>query len=209
MTPCPVSPNDAWAIKDFVVPLTSSLTAFVVAGIGYWLALRQLRHKSALDVKEDLRKRQADALKVAWSLLQSLTQVDNGINIIKVVRPAGASRKKVARDSGDASECSYLMHMGNAQIFVFQTLPHAFYGEGAGLLWPSLVKEHFFHARSIIYGVLLAEDLAHAPDTAPHSVAQAELRPIRNPEAARQLQDLYVSLNELLRKEVQAVYGVF
>ena len=200
-TPCPVAPCDVWAIKDFVAPLTSALTAFIVAGIGYALALRQLRHKNAIDVQDDLRKRQADALKAAWALLQYLTRTDNGTNIIKIIQPK--------KGSGVTAECSYLIHMGNAQTFVFEALPQAFYAQGAGLLWPSSVKEHFCTARSIIYGVLLAEGMAHAPELPLQPALSPDLRALRKEEAAKKLLALYDTLNHLLRKEVQTVYGIF
>ena len=214
---CLVTPNDVLAMKDFIAPLCSTITAFLVTFIGYKFAIGQLRHKNAIDIKADLRIRQADALQAAWALLQYLTEVDNGINVIKVERQKrgpGKTRAQEARELQQAEanalaqtdECKYFIHIGNAQAFVFHTLPLQFYEKGAGLLWPREVKELFFTARNIIYGVLLAEQMAEAPSDIKGQLP--DLLSLVKPEVGKEIQSLYLSLNELLRKEVQDVYGI-
>lgn len=189
---------DTLLLKDIIAPAASTLTALVLASTGYWLALRQLRHKTRLDVREDLRKRKADALQTAWSLLQALTTADNSDNLMRYTQSIGPDRNR-----------QYFMHLPNAQAFVFKRLPTAFYANGAGLHWSKEIKDLFFEARGIIYGYLHARQAAHAPEAidSPNPDATELWSSIDNPELPKRLENIYQALNEILRKELQAVYA--
>ncbi|MCX8521755.1 MAG: CRISPR-associated protein Csx28, partial [Rhodoferax sp.] len=139
-----------------------------------------------------------DALHAAWSLLQCLTVVENGENLLHYVQTKVAGTQEPQR--------SYFVHIPNAQAFVFERLPQAFYASGAGLHWSSGIKDKFFECRSLIYGFLLVQKQAHAPDTSA-TASQNPLRLVNNPHLAQRLEDLYQELNDLLRKEMKAVYA--
>lgn len=178
----------------------AALQAFatlVAVGLAYWAALRQMRKQNHLHVGEDLRRRQADALQTAWSLLQHMTVVANNSNFLHYEQSPSTTGEKPQR--------SYSLHIAHAQAFVFTHLPNAFYANGAGLYWSSPIKDAFFECRSLLYGMLLAEKMAHPP------LANAEtsnsLRPIKKPELANRLETLYQQLNELLKNELQTVYA--
>jgi hypothetical protein len=207
--------------------LLQAIAIIVAAFLAYHFALRQMRRQTGIQVEENLRQRQADALQAAWSLLQSLTQVDNEYSIIRVVRHESDAEGMIAdvehgatplspqalSDGSRSPKRCYYIHLPNAHSFVFERLPSAFYGRGAGLLWSTVVRDRFFEARSIIYGVLLAEGVLHlhtsadSRERAPgHAPATAELRPLNRAELAIKLHGICDELNFLLKQEVQAVY---
>ena len=48
--------------------------------------------------------------------------------------------------------------------------------------------------------------MAHAPvDDTEHA---PDVRPLKNPDKGKQIQELYLSINAKLREEVQVVYGI-
>jgi len=195
-------PADFWQSKELwaaVVQAAAGVLQGLATVVAVWLAycfgLRQLRKQTQVQVRQDLRQRQADALQAAWGLLQCLTAVENGHNFLRYEQD-----KKTAQGPG---ERRYFVHLPNAQAFIFERLPAAFYASGAGLHWGSEVKDRFFECRSLIYGLLLANKQAHA--TTPNA-PEPLLCPVQNPRLAQRIETLYNELNELLRKEIQTVY---
>ncbi len=203
---CLPNPTETLALKDIISPLISASTTLVAAFVAYQFAKRQLHKKAQIDVQEDLRKRQADALQTAWSLLQSLSPVDNGRNFLHYVQ---AKKQPAAPGQTNTStERHYQMHLPNAQAYVFEHLPAAFYTSGAGLHWSRELKDKFFECRTLLYGYLLAEQQAHAPSSAPASDSPSNpLHPINKPELPQRIETLYHEINELLKKEIQNTYA--
>lgn len=173
--------------------------------LAYRYALRQMQKQARQQVQEDLRKRQADALQAAWALLQSLTTVDNGQNLLRYTQSKP--------QPGQQTERQYFVHLPSAQAFVFERLPNAFYASAAGLHWPPEVKDLFFEARGIVYGYLRSEKAAHSPvapnaqDPSNPANPRTALHPVHKTELAERLQTIYQTLNTVLRKELQAVYA--
>ena len=192
------TPTEALAIKDIIGPLVSSSTTLIAALVAYHFAKRQLQKKVQLDVQEDLRKRQADALQTAWGLLQCLSLTENGRNFLHYEQA-----KKNAQQPGQKPARQYFMHVPHAQAFVFDYLPTAFYASGAGLYWHSKLKEQFFECRTLLYGYLLTEQ--QAKPTGESLIAP--LRPINTPQLAARIEAIYHEINALLRKEMQNNYA--
>jgi hypothetical protein len=195
-------PVDFWQSKEFGASAVQAVAMFLQAAatlFAVWLAyrctVRQMHRQMRLQVQQDLRHRQADALQVAWGLLQCLTVSENSRNFLgyEQDRPSGKA-PPVRR---------YFMHLPNAQAFVFEHLPQAFYASGAGLHWSKEVKDRFFECRTLVYGFLLSEKQAHAP--LPQAVANTRC-PIQKTELAQRIETLYLELNDLLRMEVGLVY---
>jgi hypothetical protein len=173
-----------------------ALATIAAVWLAYRAGLRQLRKQAGMQVQEDWRRRQADALQAAWALLQCMTVTENGHNFLHYEQDKKTEQGQPER--------RYFVHLPNAQAFVFERLPTAFYASGAGLHWPQAVKDKIFECRGLLYGYLLAEQQAHAPE------AQAPSDPLRlvlRPALAQRLEHLYDELNALLRKEMQAVYA--
>lgn len=197
------TPTEALAIKDIIGPLASTSTTLIAAFVAYHFAKRQLQKKAQLDVKEDLRKRQADALQTAWGLLQSLSLTENGRNLLHYQQA-----KKDPQQPAQKPTRQYFVHVPHAQAFVFEHLPTAFYASGAGLHWSTGVKEKFFECRNLLYAYLLAEQQAQPPGpTSPGESPVAPLRSINTPQLAERIEALYHEINELLRKEMQSNYA--
>jgi hypothetical protein len=198
------NPIEALALKDIISPLISAGTTLIAAVVAYQFAKRQLHKKAQIDLQEDLRKRRADALQTAWALLQSLSPTDNGRNCLHYVQ----AKKPPAsgEQTGTKPERHYQMQVANAQAYVFEHLPAAFYASGAGLHWSRELKDKFFECRTLLYGYLLAEQLAHAPASENQS-QNNPLRPINKPELPQRIEALYHEINALLRKEIQSNYG--
>lgn len=196
-------PTEALAIKDIIGPVASSFTTLIAAFVAYHFAKRQLQKKAQLDVKEDLRKRQADALQTAWGLLQSLSLTENGRNFLHYQQA-----KKYPQQPGQKPARQYFMHVPNAQAFVFEHLPTAFYASGAGLHWHTDLKDKFFECRSLLYAYLLAEQQAQPTGPTTPGESQVEpLRPVNKPQLAERIEALYQEINELLKKEMQNNYA--
>ncbi len=205
------------SIKEIAASSVQALATVVAVYLAYRFALKQMQKQARQEVQEDLRKRQADALQSTWALLFYLTQTDNQSNIIRVTRtrrPAGKTVKQEERERSAAlaegktrpelsETVSYQLHVSSAQKFVFVALPATFYTSGMGLHWSSTVKELFFEARSILYGYLLSKGFAHAPGD---GEGEDGLCVVNNPHLAERLKTIYDTLNQQLRKELQAVY---
>jgi hypothetical protein len=196
-------PADFWQSKELWAAVVQAAAGVLqgLATVGaVWLAycfgLRQMRKQTQVQVRQDLRHRQADALQVAWGLLQCLTLSENGHNFLRYEQS-----KKSAQCP---AERRYFVNIPNAQAFVFKRLPAAFYASGAGLHWRVDIKDKFFECRTLIYGLLLAEGQAHAPTAEPPEPAS---RLIQKLELAQRIETLYGELNDLLRKELQTVYA--
>lgn len=179
-------------LKDLLLVIVTLFAPVLAVFFTYRYALKQIKKQSRLNVQEDLRKRKADALHAAWALLQSMTEAENGRNFLRyqevqVPSVKGAKFKK---------ERVYSLHIKNAQVFVYEHLPHAFYAQSAGLHWSKEVKNSFFEVRNILYGLLL-------------SVGEVteETCEIENAQLAERLRTLYEDLNERLRQEMREVYA--
>lgn len=179
-----------------VVGVLQALATIVAVWLAYRAGLRHLRKQAGIQVQEDLRRRQADALQAAWALLQDITLTENEHNFLRYEQD-----KKTERGQPDRR---YFVHLPNAQAFVFERLPAAFYASGAGLHWPQEVKNKMFECRGLLYGYLLAEHQAHAPEA--HAPSNP-LRPVLSPELALRMEGLYNELNALLRQEMEMVYA--
>lgn len=189
-------PTDFWQSKELWAAVVQGLATVLAVWLAYCFGLRQLRKQTQIQVRQDLRHRQADALQVAWGLLQCLTLTENGHNFLRYEQS-----KKTAQGP---AERRYFVHIPNAQAFVFERLPAAFYASGAGLHWGADIKDKFFECRTLVYGLLLSERQAHAPTTEPPESAS---RPLQKSELAQRIETLYNELNDLLRKELQTVYA--
>ncbi|MCX8516851.1 MAG: CRISPR-associated protein Csx28 [Rhodoferax sp.] len=182
--------------KEWWSACVQALATIAAVCIAYRFGLARLHRETQIQLQQDLRRRQTDALHAAWSLLQCLTTAANGENLLHHVQTKAGGTQPPQR--------SYSVHIPNAQAFVFERLPQAFYASGAGLHWSSDIKDKFFQCRSLIYGFLLAQKQAHAPSA---MAADKQLHPVDNPHLAKTLEDLYQELNDLLRKEMKAVYA--
>ena len=191
-------PADLLQSKEWWSACVQALATISAVCMAYHFGLKQLRKQTQIQLQQDLRRRKADALHAAWGLLQCLTEAENGENLL---------RFKVNKVAGtQAAQRSYFVHIPNAQAFVFERLPQAFYASGAGLHWSSDIKDKFFKCRGLIYGFLLAQKQAHAPDPSAMA-ADEQLHPVENPYLSKNLEDLCQELNDLLRKEMKAVYA--
>ena len=191
-------PADLLQSKEWWSACVQALATISAVCMAYHFGLKQLRKQTQIQLQQDLRRRKADALHAAWGLLQCLTEAENGESLL---------RFKVNKVAGtQAAQRSYFVHIPNAQAFVFERLPQAFYASGAGLHWSSDIKDKFFKCRGLIYGFLLKQQQAHAPDPSAMA-ADEQLHPVDNPHLAKTLEDLYQELNDLLRKEMKAVYA--
>lgn len=196
-------PDDFWQSKELLAAVVQAL-AGVLQGLAtmlaVWLAycfgLRQMRKQTQIQVWQDLRHRQADALQVAWGLLQCLTLTENGHNFLRYEQS-----KKSAQGP---AERRYFVHIPNAQAFVFERLSAAFYATGAGLHWGDDIKDKFFECRTLVYGLLLSECQAHVPTTEP---PEPTLHALQKTELVQRIETLYNELNDLLRKELQTIYA--
>jgi hypothetical protein len=192
-----------WLSKEVIAAgLQAAATLLAVIGTA-WYAVRQLRRQAASDLGQDLRRRQADALQAAWGLLQQLSSVDNGQNMLVYIHTKAAPGAQAA-GSGDTKQ--YFLRVPAAQAFVFEHLPRAFYAQGAGIHWPVAVRDSFFECRTIVYGVLLAERVAHPAPTAAASTPVPDIA-FRKPEAAARLEALYAQINADLRTEMARIYA--
>ena len=191
-------PADLLQSKEWWSACVQALATIAAVCMAYHFGLKQLRKQTQIQLQQDLRRRQTDALHAAWSLLQCLTAAESGENLLHYVQTKVAGTQ--------APQRSYFVHIPNAQAFVFERLPQAFYASGAGLHWSSDIKDKFFKCRSLIYGFLLKLQQAHAPEPSAMA-ADEQLHPVDNPHLAKTLEDLYQELNDLLRKEMKAVYA--
>jgi hypothetical protein len=187
---------DVWFYKPFLEALAHTLSIVVPVWLAYVFGLRHMRKQTQVQVRQDLRQRQANALEAAWSLLQCLTQTENGNNFLHF--------EQRQRTAESPSQKLYFVHIPNAQAFVFNRLPDTFYAKGAGLHWSPSIKEKFYECRTLVYAILLAEQQAHAPA---HPQLESALRPIKNTAWVHRIEKLYGELNDLLRKELLTIYN--
>lgn len=195
-------PTDFWQSKEVwaaalqaAVGVLQGFATLLAVWLAYRFGLRQLHRQTKLQVQQDLRRRQADALQAAWGLLQCLTTMDNGHNFLRY--------EQDKKSGSESPQRHYFLHLPSAHAFVYERLPDAFYASGAGLHWNVSVKERFFECRTLIYGLLLASKQSRAVTTAE---PDSEFFQIQKIELAQRIDSLYHELNDLLRKEIQAVY---
>jgi hypothetical protein len=129
-------------------------------------------------------------------LLDCLTLTENGRNFLRY--------EQDPKSSQGLAERRYVLNIANAQAFVYERLPAAFYASGAGLCWGADIKARFFECRSLVYGLLLAQAQAHAPRAEPPEPATC---PIQTLALAQRIETIYNELNDLLRQELQTVYA--
>ena len=203
--------DDVLQSKEFIAAaiqagagVVQGLATVVAVWLAYRYGLRHMRRQTEIQLQQDLRKRQADALQVAWSLLQYLSVVENGKNLLRYRQAPKAADAAEAAQSNSARQ--YFIHLPNAHAFVFDSLPAAFYTSGAGLHWPTGVKEMLFECRNIVYGVLLKEKATLGLDSQA-AIAAEPTRPITNPQVPERIEALCQQLNEMLRKEINAIYS--
>lgn len=188
------------AVIQTAAGLLQALATVVAVFLAYRYGLEQMRRQSQVNIMQDLRKRRADALQTAWGLLQCLTTVDNGHNILRV--------KESNETLGSTDQRRYYIHVPNAQDFVFDRLPGAFYAAGAGVHWSAAVCDPLYECRNQFYGFLLKEKQAHPRSvTSDATAAAVELVEVKNAELAKRVEALYAVLNAKLREEMHEVYG--
>jgi len=140
--------HELWAaLVQAAAGLVQGLATVLAVCLAYGLGLRQMRKQTQVQMRQDLRQRQANALQIAWGLLDCLTLTENGRNFLRY-----------------------------AQAFVYERLPAAFYASGAGLCWGADIKVRFFECRSLVYGLLLAQKQAHAPRAEPAEPATCPIQ---------------------------------
>lgn len=191
-------PVELFSSKEVISALLQALATIGAVWVAYRFGLKHMHQQTMVQIQQDLRLRKAHALQAAWSLLRFLGPNDNGRNVVHWVKP-----KIDPGSSNPIPTLQYLMHIPNAQDYVFHLLPTVFYESGAGILWSRELKEKFFESRTILYGYLLAEGQNHARD----SVALPQpLRPIQQSQLADRINTLYVQISELLRSEMKGIY---
>lgn len=199
-------PVDFWLSKELWaagIQAAAGLLQGVATVLAVYLAFvfgsRRVHQQTQIQVRQDLRQRQADALQQAWGLLQCLTLVENGRNFLLYETmpktPSGSGQRR------------YAVHLANAQAFVFVHLPSAFYAQGAGLHWSTEVKAKFFECRNLVYAFLLAEQQAHAPVVTSSTGPEPVTLPLHKPELAQRIETLHQELLALLRQEMAFVFN--
>lgn len=188
-----VETGDYWLSKEVAAACVQALATVGAVFVAYHFGILQLKRQTRIQVAQDLRKRQADALQHAWGLLRCLSPTENGDSLL-------------CYQQAQTGERQYFIHLVRAQVFVFEALPTAFYVHGAGLHWDRELKDKLFKARSLVYGFLLKNEQAHAP------LAQAmptpALRAVQNPMLAQELEQLHAELLKLLRQHMKSIYQV-
>lgn len=72
-----------WQSREVLAAALQAGATVVAVVLAYIFGIRHLKRQTRTQTQEDLRKRRADALQTAWCLLQSLTSVDNGRNLLR------------------------------------------------------------------------------------------------------------------------------
>lgn len=128
---------------QFLVQLSGSIVAIVVACLAYLFAKKNMRYETKIRLDRFRKEKVLEAGMAFWGLLSYTTQSENQLSIIRWERDK------------DSSNTRYFINTNNAHEFITK-LNIINYEKGHGLFLGSETRDQFYEYRNILYGFLLA-----------------------------------------------------